>query len=115
MNNNHINYIELPATDIPTTKKFYTQAFGWSFTDYGETYTAFSNSGVEGGFEKTDSINTGGTLVILHHDDLAKAKDTVMTAGGKITKDIFSFPGGQRFQFTDPNGNELAVWCETSE
>ncbi|MFK7814391.1 MAG: VOC family protein [Maribacter sp.] len=106
-----INYIEFKSTDLETTKTFYSQVFGWSFTDYGEGYTAFSESGVEGGFELTSEPIRNGVLVVLHHLNLEAIKDKVLKGGGKISVDIFSFPGGSRFQFLDPSGNELAVWC----
>lgn len=111
--NNHINYIEFKAHNLALIKKFYTSCFGWSFTDYGPNYTAFAESGLEGGFEKTDESIRHGVLVVLYHDDLNHVKDTIVQAGGTISKDVFSFPGGERFQFKDPSGNELAVWKET--
>lgn len=110
--NKHIDYIEFKSTDLTATKDFYSKAFDWSFTDYGENYTAFSNSGLEGGFEFTKDPIQNGVLVVLHHDDLVLIKNKILECEGKITVDIFSFPGGKRFQFLDPSGNELAVWCE---
>ncbi|OUS02233.1 glyoxalase [Flavobacteriales bacterium 33_180_T64] len=110
--NNTINYVEFKAKDLDLIKKFYSEVFGWTFTDYGPTYTAFSNSGLEGGFEKTDKAITNGALVVLHHNDLELIKNNIILSGGKIAVDIFSFPGGKRFQFLDPTGNELAVWRE---
>nr|WP_321237533.1 VOC family protein [uncultured Psychroserpens sp.] len=112
MESNHINYLELYAKDLEAVKTFYSKAFGWTFTDYGPTYTAFSNSGLEGGFEKTGKAIINGALVVLYHKDLEGIKDKVIACGGKISVDIFSFPGGRRFQFIDPSGNELAVWSE---
>ena len=110
--NNHINYIEFAARDLNEIKTFYTEVFGWEFTDYEPTYVAFSNSGLEGGFEQSDQPVKNGALVILYHNDLKKAKQKVLAAGGRLTKDIFDFPGGKRFHFADPQGNELAVWSE---
>ena len=110
--NNSINYIELKAIDLSAIKSFYNKAFNWEFTDYGPTYTAFSNSFLSGGFELTESDIVNGALVVLYHEDLLLAKDNVLEAGGKISVDIFSFPGGRRFHFTDPSGNELAIWSE---
>lgn len=107
-----INYIEFKAKDLDKIKEFYTKAFDWKFTDYGPTYTAFSNSGVEGGFEKTEEKISNGVLVVLRHDNLESVRDNIKSLGGEITLDIFSFPGGERFQFKDPDGNELAVWRE---
>ncbi len=109
--NNHINYVEFKAHDLEAIKTFYSKAFGWKFTDYGETYIAFEASGLEGGFEKTDALISRGALVVLYHDNLEVAKETILNSGGKLSVDTFSFPGGSRFQFLDPSGNELAVWC----
>ncbi len=108
----HINYIEFKAKDLDKIKDFYSTTFGWTFTDYGPDYTAFAESGLEGGFEKTDTEIVNGALVVLYHQDLESIKTKVIDAGGIISKDIFSFPGGHRFHFTDPSGNELAVWSE---
>jgi len=113
-NNNHINYIEFPMLRNSETKTFYTQAFGWSFTDWGPDYISFAGAGVEGGFNGLDGDNAaaGGVLVVLYADDLAQKVDDVTAAGGTIIKAIYEFPGGRRFHFQDPNGNELAVWSE---
>ena len=106
-----INYIEFKSTDLNTTKTFYHEAFGWTFTDYGDHYTAFAKSGIEGGFELTTKPIVNGALVVLHHNNLKEVKEKVIKLGATITIDIFSFPGGSRFHFIDPSGNELAVWC----
>ncbi|PZE18546.1 VOC family protein [Putridiphycobacter roseus] len=111
-NNNHINYIEFKATNLAVTKAFYKNVFGWTFTDYGENYTSFENSGVAGGFEKTNDPIQNGVLVVIHHENLSAIKTKIIENKGEITQDIFSFPGGKRFQFKDPSGNELAVWTE---
>lgn len=110
--NNHINYIEFTAKDLEKIKLFYSSVFNWKFTDYGPTYVSFENSGVAGGFEKTANEIVNGVLVVLYHSDLNAIKEKVVQAGGTISKNIFSFPGGQRFEFIDPSGNELAVWSE---
>ena len=110
--NNHINYVEFKANDLEAIKTFYNQAFGWKFKDYGPDYVSFSKSGLKGGFEKTEDSIINGVLVVLYHKNLDKIKNKIIIAGGKISKDIFSFPGGRRFQFLDPSGNELAVWSD---
>jgi predicted enzyme related to lactoylglutathione lyase len=110
--NNHINYIELYANNLEAIKSFYNKVFGWTFTDYGPTYTSFSNSGLAGGFEHTDKPITNGALVIIQHDDLETIKAKITDSGCEISVDIFSFPRGKRFQFIDPSGNELGVWSE---
>ncbi len=109
---NHINYVEFKAPDLEKIKQFYTAAFHWSFTDYGPTYVAFAESGLEGGFEKTDQEVVNGALVVLYHKNLDLIKQKIIESNGKISKDIFSFPGGRRFHFIDPAGNELAVWSD---
>jgi len=110
--NNYINYIEFKAKNLEKIKTFYGNVFGWEFIDYGPNYIAFKNSGLEGGFEKSESKVTNGALVVLYHENLSTIKKKVLTEDGIISKDIFSFPGGQRFHFKDPSGNELAVWSD---
>lgn len=112
MKDSHINYIEFKGKDLEKIKEFYTTAFGWTFTDYGPTYVAFSDSGLLGGFEKTEAEIVNGALIVLYHNDLEDIKNRIIVAGGQITKDIFSFPGGHRFHFADPSENELAVWSD---
>ncbi len=112
MENNKINFIELQALDLNEIKKFYGDTFGWTFTDYGDQYCDFHQAGVSGGFAKVEKISTGGTLVVLYHDDLSHALENVQKNGGKISKEIFSFPGGSRFEFIDSSGNKLAVWTD---
>ena len=109
---NQINYIEFKAKDLQEIKRFYKDSFEWTFVDYGETYIAFSDSGLEGGFEKTENEIINGALVVLYHHDLESIKRKIVEVGGEITQDVFSFPGGRRFHFKDPSGNELAVWSE---
>jgi len=110
--NNHIDYIEFKAKDLEITKNFYSTLFGWTFIDYGPTYCSFSESGIAGGFEKTEDAITNGALIVLYHEDLETLIPAVIRAGGKLAKDIFPFPGGRRFHFKDPSGNELAVWSD---
>ena len=110
--NTLINYVEFKAPDLELIKSFYHQAFGWTFTDYGPDYVAFSDSGLEGGFDRSDAPIQNGALVILYHPQLEAIQDRVVQLGGRISKAIFSFPGGRRFHFIDPAGNELAIWSE---
>jgi len=110
-----INYVELPAKDIEATKKFFTDIFNWSFEDYGPDYAAFSNAGLDGGFYKADvasSSANGGALVVFYSKELEVTQEKIAKAGGIIVQDIFSFPGGRRFHFTEPSGNEFAVWSD---
>jgi len=112
MTNNQIDYIEFKTNNIETTKAFYTKAFNWVFTDYGPNYTAFEESGLQGGFELSDKPILNGALVVLYHEDLEAQMESVKKCGGVISKEIFSFPGGRRFHFTDPSGNALAIWSD---
>lgn len=110
-----INYLELPAIDIPATKKFFQEVFNWTFQDYGDEYTAFTEDRFEGGFYQSDkksSTDNGAALIIFYSDDLESTQNKIIKAGGRIIKPIFSFPGGQRFHFTEPSGNELSVWSD---
>lgn len=110
-----INYVEFPARDIQATKVFFEAVFGWGFEDFGAEYTAFSDQGINGGFFKSDlasSTETGGALIVLYSDKLEEAKARIEQAGGVIVKGIFPFPGGRRFHFVEPSGNELAVWSD---
>jgi predicted enzyme related to lactoylglutathione lyase len=108
-----IDYIELSVTDVAAAKRFYGEAFGWSFNDYGPDYAGICGPDREiGGFAKVDAVTRGGTLAVLFSDDLLASVAAVERAGGTIVKPPFAFPGGRRFHFTDPSGNELAVWAE---
>jgi predicted enzyme related to lactoylglutathione lyase len=109
---NQIDYIELPASDIEKTKKFYSSVFGWKFTDYGPDYTSFHDGRLGGGFTRATTAPGKGTLLVIYSIDLAAVQQKIKAAGGRIVKETFSFPGGRRFHFADPNGNELAVWSE---
>ncbi|WOO42761.1 VOC family protein [Rubellicoccus peritrichatus] len=110
-----INYVEFPAKDIEATKAFFSVAFNWSFTDYGPEYTAFSGEGLDGGFFKSDLISSttsGSALIVFYSKALEETQTKITAAGGTIIKPIFSFPGGRRFHFSDPSGNEYAVWSD---
>jgi hypothetical protein len=111
-NDRQIDYIEFPATDVALIKQFYGQAFGWKFSDYGPDYTSFQDGRLTGGFYKTDTVTRGGPLVVIYAAALGTIEAQIRAAGGTIVREIFSFPGGRRFHFTDPSGNELAVWSE---
>ena len=111
----HISYIEIPAINLAASKAFFTTVFGWDFVDYCDSYAAFSNSGMLGGFYSADHVTdtqTGSALVVMYSQSLPESQAEIIAAGGKISQETFSFPGGQRFHFTDPSGNEFAVWSE---
>ena len=115
---NAIDYVEFPARDIPATQAFFKIVFGWSFENFGADYIAFSKQGLDGGFFASNlqsSSAEGAALVVLFSHNLAATEAKIKAAGGIITKPIFSFPGGRRFHFTEPSGNELAVWSDSDE
>ena len=105
-----IDNIEFNVSDIARSKTFYGAAFGWTFTDYGPVYCEFTDGRLTGGFTTLGPVKTGGPLVILYADDLGATQKRLEEAGAKIVKPVFTFPGGRRFHFTDPDGYELAVW-----
>ncbi len=107
-----IDYIEFNVASIAASKAFYGDAFGWTFQDYGPDYCEFRDGRLTGGFTH-DTAQPGGALVVLYSTALEGSLAKVEAAGGHITKPIFAFPGGRRFQFTDPDGYELAVWSAT--
>lgn len=111
----HINYIEFPAKNLEQTQAFFEQAFAWEFQSWGEEYRSFSNAGLEGGFyraEKSSDSESGAALVVLYTSSIEQTLSDVRKAGGTIVKEIFNFPGGRRFHFCEPSGNELAVWTD---
>jgi predicted enzyme related to lactoylglutathione lyase len=110
---NTINYIEFPARDLDRTKDFYTRAFGWKFVDYGPNYASFEGAGIDGGFTVDSNPSTSsGVLVVLYNAKLEETETRIRALGGEIVRPIFTFPGGRRFHFTDPSGNEVAIWSE---
>ncbi len=102
-------YFELPATNVALMKQFYGTLFGWTFQDWGDEYAAFSDAGLDGGLNAAPDHKTKAPLAIVETDQIEAMEDRVRAQGGVITMPIFAYPGGRRFHFTDPNGNELAV------
>ena len=110
-----INYVELPANDMEKVKMFFTAVFDWTFVDYGPDYMSFNDGVLDGGFyksDKTSKTSDGSALIVFYSADLVTTQNKITDSGGKIVKPTFSFPGGSRFHFTDPNGNEFAVWSD---
>lgn len=113
--NNKIDYIETPTRDIQKTKAFFEKLFGLTFKDFGDDYIAFNDGRMAGGFYKSSevaSVAKGSTLTVFYVKELEAYEEKVKELGGKIVKEIFSFPGGRRFHFTDPGGSEFAIWSE---
>lgn len=114
---NKINYIEFPLINPTATRQFFSSVFGWEFQEWGPNYLSFSSAGIDGGFNGEDKtpVQNPGALVILYSNDLEASLADIKAAGATIIRDIYSFPGGRRFHFADPNGNELAIWSEVTE
>ena len=115
MEHGSINYIEFAARDITATKVFFSQVFGWKFEDYGPEYSAFEGKGLMGGFylaELGSDAESGAALMVFYSQDLEQTERDVIDAGGHINREIFSFPGGRRFHFKEPSGNDMAVWSD---
>jgi predicted enzyme related to lactoylglutathione lyase len=104
-----LNYVELPVTNVSGSKVFFEQAFGWSLTDFGPTYAATMSGDTDIGLQGDPADVTAAPLAVIDVEDLEKAQALVETAGGTITRPIFAFPGGRRFHFREPSGNELAA------
>ena len=112
-NHHRIDYIEFPAASTEPIKKFYSHVFGWKFEDYGPSYAAFHDGRLAGGFDSALPATTGpSALAVIYSSNLEATEKAVRGAGATISRPIFSFPGGRRFHFTDPSGNELAVWSD---
>jgi len=112
---NTIDYIEMPSTNLAATKDFFTELFGWVFQDYGPDYAAFDDGRTTGGFFAsglTSSVAKGAPLVVFYAAELEKISKEVARLGGKITREIFEFPGGRRFHFEAPGAGEFAIWSE---
>lgn len=110
---NRIDYIEFSVTDMKVAMDFYGKIFQWEFNSYGPHYTGIkSESGEAGGFSLEDKVKTGGPLVVVFSNEIERTLSDIKNFGGKITKEIFEFPGGKRFEFNDPFGNHLAVWTQ---
>ena len=107
-----VDYVEFKVTDLGAAKAFYSSAFGWKFQDWGPDYASFEDGRLTGGFYLSEEVTRGGPLVIIYAVDLEAVEAGVRNSGGTIVQGIFSFPGGRRFHFTDPSGNELAVWSD---
>lgn len=103
-----LNYVELPVGDVGAAKRFYEQIFGWPLTEFGPTYAATLTGGTDLGLQGDSSEATRSPLPVIEVDDLEAAFNAVTQAGAEIVRPIFAFPGGRRFQFLDPGGNEIA-------
>jgi predicted enzyme related to lactoylglutathione lyase len=107
-----VDYIEFPTTKMEETKRFYSEVFGWQIIDYGPDYASFADGRLNGGFRLESEVSAGGPLVVLYSTNLEEIEARVREGGGTIVRETFEFPGGRRFHFTDPSGNELAIWSD---
>jgi uncharacterized protein len=112
---NSIDYVEIPSGDLKKTRLFFESLFAWKFTDYGPEYTSFEDGRLSGGFFHSSTVAqtaSGSALVVFFSPTLETIRDQAVQLGGTITRDIFSFPGGRRFHFTEPGGSEFAIWSD---
>jgi len=115
MQHEKMDYVEFAARDLEATKAFFKSVFNWRFTDYGEAYTAFDHQGLNGGFyqaELSTRSERGGALLVFYSKDLETTMAKIIASGGEVLRPVFQFPGGRRFHFAEPSGNEFAVWSD---
>ncbi|MCL9774950.1 VOC family protein [Vibrio methylphosphonaticus] len=111
-----LDYVEFAARDLTATKTFFNAVFEWEFQDYGDEYSAFSGQGMNGGFYQADLCSVsaqGGALLVFYSNNIEETYKKVVLSKGRIVREIFDFPGGCRFHFIEPSGNEFAVWSES--
>lgn len=104
------DFIELPSIDLDAAKRFYSGVFGLALTDFGSHYACSMTGDVDIGLQADMAEASAAPLVVIAVEDLSACLEAVIASGGLITKPVFAFPGGRRFHFKDPNGNELAAW-----
>ena len=109
---NRIDYIEIPVTDPAKARDFFAELMGWEFQDWGPDYISFKDGRLDGGFRRCETPPPNGVLLVFFSKDLERDRDRVVELGATISQDIFEFPGGRRFHFVDPLGNEYAIWAE---
>jgi predicted enzyme related to lactoylglutathione lyase len=110
-----LNTVEFPARDLKATTSFFGETFGWTFEEFGPDYCAFSGQGLDGGFYRSElysSTLSGAALMVFYSDDLEATQARIERYGGRIEKPVFDFPGGRRFHFSEPSGNEFALWSD---
>lgn len=108
---NRIDYVEIPVTDPAKAREFFAALFGWEFQEWGPDYLSFVDGRLDGGLCRADTpAPATGVLLVFYSEDLHRDTSRIRQLGGTISKQIFDFPGGQRFHFVDPVGNEYAMW-----
>jgi predicted enzyme related to lactoylglutathione lyase len=109
-----LDYIEFPSSNGEQTNAFFRAAFGWGMVSYGPDYEVIEGAGIDGGIDQAEG-RVDATMAVVRTDDLDAAQARVLSAGGVITRPQFDFPGGRRFHFREPGGNELAVYVSRPE
>ena len=113
---NRIDYVEIPVTDPAKARDFLVSLFGWTTRDWGPDYISFNDGRLEGGLRRAEvPAPSTGVLIVFYSQDLERDRTRVIELGATISQDIFSFPGGRRFHFVDPVGNEYAIWSEDND
>lgn len=113
---NRIDYVEIPATDLAKAREFFGAMFGWTFREWGDDYMSFNDGRLNGGFRRAaEPPSSESVLLVFYSDDLERDVERVKALGATISEDIFPFPGGRRFHFIDPTGNQYAIWSEHLE
>ncbi|HET9810944.1 MAG TPA: VOC family protein [Sphingomicrobium sp.] len=115
MKDPRLDYVELPAASLDKAVGFYQEAFGWTLTKFGPSYAATTTGDTDIGLQGDKSDAPEAPLPVIQVDDVAAAASAVEAAGGDIIRPVYTFPGGRRFHFRDPAGNELAVWQADGE
>ena len=113
---NQIDYVEIPAADLEKAREFLAAMFGWEFQMWGDDYMSFNDGRLDGGFRRApESAARDGVLLIFYSANLERDVKRVQQLGATVSADIFAFPGGRRFHFIDPAGNEYAIWSDKPE
>lgn len=113
---NRIDYVEIPVTDLAKARDFFAAMFGWTFREWGDDYMSFKDGRLDGGFRRAEEPpSQESVLLVFYSEDLERDVDRVKALGATISEDIFPFPGGRRFHFIDPTGNQYAIWSERPE
>jgi predicted enzyme related to lactoylglutathione lyase len=112
MKSPRFDYVELPTAALDDSIRFYEAAFGWTLERFGPSYAATTTGDTDVGLQADPADAPKAPLPVIQAEDIEAAASAVGAAGGDIIKPIFSFPGGPRFHFRDPGGNEVAVWSK---
>jgi predicted enzyme related to lactoylglutathione lyase len=111
-----VDYLEIPVTDLDTTRTFFEGLFGWEFQEWGPDYYSFNDGRLDGGLRRSEQpAPATGVLLVFYSRDLERDFERVQELGARISQEIFEFPGGRRFHFVEPAGTEFAMWATTEQ